>query len=185
MSLTLPYPTLTTSPATKAEVDSNFTTISSKFGAITNADIASSAAISVDKLSAQYEYTFIQLKDTATTATAAIKDFVPIYNDGKGAWTVAGASYIMKDAGSTSPTFTIIFGYPTDASTTFNTTTTVVAATTPTASAGNYRHANLTLNATTITPTSNNESLALNVTGAGTASGALFISVLLKRKIAT
>jgi hypothetical protein len=184
MAVTLPYPTLGPGVISDDEINSNFSTLASKFGSITNSDIRANAGVSIDKLSASYEYITIKLFDTATTGTG-IKDFVPIYNDGKGAWTVAGAGYIMSDAGSTSPTFTIIFGYPTDASTTFNTSTTVVAATTPTASDGNYRHANLTLNSTTITPTSNNESLALNITGAGTASGTLWVSVLLKRQIAT
>ncbi len=185
MALTLPYPSLTTNPATKAEVEGNFTAISAKLGGnLVNADISASAAISVSKLDKSYEYMNVKLYSADVTVTPGILDYLPLYNDGKGSWSVVGVQYLMDDAGTTGPTFQVLFGYPTDASTTFNTTTTVTAATAVTASNGNYRHASVTVTGATVAPSANNEGLALKTTVAGVATGPLHVGVMLKRQIA-
>ena len=104
MAVTLTYPTLTTSPASKAELESNFTTLAQKFGNITNADVASGAGLDIDKLSAQYEYLPISVR--LTDGTAANDQFVPVYNDGKGNWTVVATQWATADTGT--PTGTCI-----------------------------------------------------------------------------
>lgn len=184
MAVTLPYPTLSTT-SDKAEIESNFSTLGSKFGQIDNADVKSGAGIDVDKLSAQYEYCTVTLRVLGALSGTGYKDFVPVPYDTKGAWTVAAGSYTLRDAGSAACSFSVVFGYPTDASTTFNVSTTVVATTTPTASDGNYRHGSLTISGSTITPSTNYETLALNISAAGTSVEDLAVSLMLKRKIAT
>lgn len=79
MAVTLPYPTLT-GTISSTELDSNLSTLANKFGNLTNADIATGAAIDIDKLSAQYERLLVRLTVETRIDSAAATD-VNGYND--------------------------------------------------------------------------------------------------------
>src|SRR3990167_1643715 len=98
MSLTLPYPTLTTTTAVRAELQDNFTTVAAKFGQVDNEDIRANANIDVDKLSAQYEYWPVSVR--LADGTAANEYLVPMYNDGNGDWTVVATQWATADTGT-------------------------------------------------------------------------------------
>jgi hypothetical protein len=116
MAVNLPYSTLTTSPATKAQVESNFTALANKFGSIVNADIDSSAAIDLSKLAASYEYITVPLvHETVGTGGLITANRVlagtPLYNDGKGAWTAVAYSWYCKDVGAQTGSINLLWGY--------------------------------------------------------------------------
>lgn len=110
MSLTLTNPTLGPGVVDSTEIDANFSDISSKFGNIDNSDIKSGAGISIDKLSASYEYLPITVR--LTDGTAANEQLVPVYNDSKGNWTVVATQWATADTGTPAGTcvFTIEWG---------------------------------------------------------------------------
>lgn len=116
MALTLPYPTLTADPANKTELESDFSTISAKFGSIANADISSQAAISIDKLNAQYEYMTVPLTFIAPTtalgmpAAGVVMAGFPMYNDGKGTWSSVAFGWYCNDVGAQTGTFNVKWG---------------------------------------------------------------------------
>ncbi len=99
MSVTLPYPTLAAGAVISAdELNQNFSALANKFGTIDNSDIKAAAGISIDKHSASYEYLPISVK--LTDGTAANDYFVPVYNDGKGDWTVVASQWATADTGT-------------------------------------------------------------------------------------
>lgn len=98
MSLTLPYPTLGPGVVDPAQLNENFSAIVTKFGNIDNSDIKSGAGASIDKLSASYEYLPITVK--ITDGTAANETLVPLYNDGKGDWSVVAVQWATADTGT-------------------------------------------------------------------------------------
>lgn len=91
-----------------ADVNSRFDDIKSKFNAnIINADISTSAAISVDKLDANYEHMLVNffVQSTSTDdfvwpAANTIVQAIPIYNDGRGSWVVSGGTLVCSDCGA-------------------------------------------------------------------------------------
>ena len=108
MALTLSYPTLGPGVVSASEINSNFTTISAKFGNIDNSDIKAGAGISIDKLSASYEYMSIGF--TLAGGSASNDVLHPLYNDGKGDWTAVGAQWATIDTGDPSAVVTIAWG---------------------------------------------------------------------------
>ena len=110
---------LTTSLATtitKAELESNFTTIQNKFNAgIDNTDIKSSAAIDVSKLSASKEYVSINLYNSGYTwgsagATIAITP-LPGLSGSQANWTLVDAGWFVSDQGSAAGTIDVALAY--------------------------------------------------------------------------
>lgn len=79
MAVTLPYVTLS-GAINSAQLDANFSTLANKFGNIVNADIATGAALDIDKLSAQYERLLIRLTVESRIDSAAATD-INGYND--------------------------------------------------------------------------------------------------------
>lgn len=187
MAVTLPYPSLASGAViSHTELNENFSTLANKFGSITNSDVAAAAALSIDKLSASYEYMVVKLSG-ATTA-AAIVDYVPIFNDGKGSWTVSGVQYVLIDAGSANCAIRIQAGYYTDASTTWNVTDNITAATTLTGTDATNYNGTISVTDSSFDPdpgAGDVKSIALSITGAGTASGNVYVGVMLKRQIKT
>jgi hypothetical protein len=116
MALSVPYPTLGTGLADSTKIDSNFAAVTSKFnGAITNADIATGAAIAVSKLAASYEYITVPIRYTIVGAggmppVSTVLGTVPMYNDGKGAWTAAAYSWYCDDVGAQTGKINIKWG---------------------------------------------------------------------------
>ena len=98
MSLTLTNSTLGPGVVDAAKINENFTAVATKFGNIDNSDVKSGAGISVDKLSASYEYLPISI--VLTDGTAARDVYCPVYNDGKGDWTVVATQWATADTGT-------------------------------------------------------------------------------------
>lgn len=98
MSLSIPNTFTSGTVVDASDVNENFTAVSQKFGNIDNSDIKSGAGISVDKLSAQYQYLPISVR--LTDGTAANDQLVPVYNDGKGDWTVVATQWATADTGT-------------------------------------------------------------------------------------
>jgi hypothetical protein len=105
MAVTIPYPTLGTGVvADSTKIDDNLAAVVNKFGNIDNSDIKSGAGISIDKLSASYEYLPVSVR--LTDGTAANEHLVPVYNDGKGDWSVVATQWATADTGTPAGTCT-------------------------------------------------------------------------------
>jgi hypothetical protein len=190
MSLTLPYPTIGPGPVDNEVLQENFTAIANKFGNIDNSDMKTAGGVSIDKLSASYEYMNVVLSGATTGAVGTLVDFVPMYNDSKGDWTVVGVQYLLQDVGSTKPAIRVRHGYFTNNTTTalgWNALDEVTAATTlGGASADDNNHsATIATTDTSIQQNANFPGFGLFITTQGVASGTVWVSVLLKRQIAT
>src|SRR3990167_3111592 len=131
MALTLTNTTLS-NPASKSEVEANFTDIQNKFaGNIINADISSNAAIALSKLAASYERIALQFKvthhlydvaaDYINAATASslsavagntVLDAVPIPgNSSDTNWQISDVSWHCTDTGDGATTVRFEWGY--------------------------------------------------------------------------
>jgi hypothetical protein len=107
MAVTIPYPTLGTGVADSTKIDDNNAAIVNKFGNIDNSDIKSGAGISINKLSASYEYmqvnATLDLQVASTIAGPPVNNvFIPVYSDGKGDWSVVGGYWATVDTGDPS-----------------------------------------------------------------------------------
>ena len=98
MSLTLTNPTLGPGVVDATKINENFSVVANKFGNIDNSDVKSAAGISIDKLSASYEY--LPVTVAIADGTAANERLVPMYNDSKGNWTVVGTQWATADTGT-------------------------------------------------------------------------------------
>ncbi len=93
---------------TASDVNSRFDDVKSKFNSnIVNADISSNAAISVDKLDANYEHMLLTFHvgnvgatDFVWPAVGTIVRAFPIPDDGKGSWSVSAAEKVCSDVGA-------------------------------------------------------------------------------------
>jgi len=187
MAIVLPYPSLGTGVVDPSKLEANFSELASKFGAITTSDLAASAGIANSQLAAQYQWMAIPLFCTSMTATGVgSSSMVPIYNDGKGAWTVAAINYITPDVGTKTCEARIDLGYWNGTTWTAfdNSTATVITAT------NNNDGAQGSLSTTGMTTITGSSSpiyaLAINITVADAAAGgSLFATVQLKRSITT
>jgi len=115
MSLTLTNPTLGPGVVDADELNDNFSDIASKFGNIDNSDIKSGAGISIDKLSASYEYMVVPIafKETGGTGLTASRFLgsAPLYNDGKGTWTAVAYGWQTNDVGAMTGAIDYLWGY--------------------------------------------------------------------------
>ena len=136
MSVTLPNTDLS-GTIDDTELEANFNALANKFaGNITNADISSTAAIDVTKLSASRSEMFVQLKyrfpDTGGTAFSGLTDAVPCdvcaipEDDAATSLSITNAQWVCNDTGSGTTTFDVRLGYY-DSSGTFQTTSTLIA----------------------------------------------------------
>lgn len=212
MAVTLPYPTLS-GAIVSTQLDSNFSTIANKFGNIMNADISASAAIDIDKLSAQYERLLVKFKvlnNAGTTVTvegsagASLSalaagtrlDVVPLPGDSSDAnWAIYDVAWACNDTGNNATKVRVEWGYF-DGTGTWTVSTTPVAAFTLTnAAAGDDANDALQVNSSATTLDFNHATggntprslaLVLDTQGANTVSAAasyLVVSLLLRRKI--
>ena len=135
MAVTLPFPTLSGAIAS-SELDSNFSTLANRFGNIVNADIATGAAIDIDKLSAQYERMLVQFhiwateSDTAAVtgaadivagriaaslsalAAATVLQVIPIPGDSSDTnWAIYDVSWACSDTGDGASQVRLEWGY--------------------------------------------------------------------------
>lgn len=114
MSLSIPNTFTSGTVVDASDVNENFTAVSQKFGNIDNSDIKSGAGISVDKLSAQYEYMVVPLvhiSDATYEAAGTIFAGAPLYNDGKGTWTAVAYSWYTTDVGAQTAAFDLLWSY--------------------------------------------------------------------------
>jgi hypothetical protein len=172
------------------DLNSRFNDISTKFGTIVNSDISSSAAISVTKLSANYEHMLVTLTYSGVTALATgVLRLVPIPDDGKGDWTVTTAELVCTDVGDSTGQIRVDWGRYTAG--TWGATSTVVSAVAINSddSGDNTSGAQaLTVNSATLT-SGTHRALALYGVAAGTGvlsavTDQLVVTLLLKRVIA-
>ncbi len=113
MALTLT--TSLSSTISKSELETNFTNIENKFGAIDNSDIKNGAGIAIDKLEASKEYVIVVLETkgdaTGWNTDDQYRDYVslPGITSTQSAWTLKAASWVCTDVGdgSTVPTFDV------------------------------------------------------------------------------
>lgn len=98
MAVTLPYTTLGPGVVDAAQINANFAAIVTALTNIDNSNVKSSGGISIDKLSASYEYLPITVK--LTDGTAANEQIVPVYNDSKGNWTVVADQWATANTGT-------------------------------------------------------------------------------------
>ena len=212
MAVTLPNVTLS-GVISSTQLDANFSTLANKFGNIVNADIASSAAIDIDKLSAQYERLLVQFKvlnNAGTTVTvegsagASLSalaadtrlDLVPLPGDSSDAnWAIYDASWVCSDTGDGATQVRVEWGYF-DATGAWQTSSTPLAAfALANAAAANDANDRQQVNSSATTLDFNHATggntprclaLILNTQGVGTVSAAgscLAMSLLLRRKI--
>jgi len=108
--------TLTTSLAstiTKSELESNFTSIANKFGAIDNSDIKAAAGIAISKLAAAKEYVVITLESrgdgTGLDTDDQYRDMVPLpgLSGNENNWTLVQAAWVCTDVGGGAVTFDV------------------------------------------------------------------------------
>lgn len=210
MAVTLTYPTLT-STITKAEIETNFTDLANKFGSITNADISSSAAIDIDKLSAQYERMLVNFQvvnDLAThingiaaislsaVTTATRLQVIPIPGDSSDTnWAIYDVSWACSDTGNGATTVSVQWGYFDTVGAWTSSGTVVAAITLANANAAQDANDALPVNSSATTLDFNHATggntprslaLVLGTVGAGTMSNAgdyLTVSLSLRRKI--
>jgi len=126
------------STITKSELETNFTDIENKFGAIDNSDIKAGAGIAISKLEAAKEYVVIVLETrgdaTGLSVADQYRDYVslPGITSNQSAWTLKAASWVCTDVGdgSTVPSFTVEWQHWTQATGAGGTAsvTTVIAA---------------------------------------------------------
>lgn len=113
MALTLT--TLDSTTVIRSEIQGNFTTIASKFGAIDNSDIKAAAGIAISKLAAAKEYVTVVLDNTAyawgsagaTIAIAPLPGLSSTQND----WSLKVASWFISDTGSAAGTIDVALAY--------------------------------------------------------------------------
>jgi len=105
--VTLKLTTSLSSTITKSELESNFTSIQSKFaGAIDNSDIKTGAGIDVTKLSAYKEYVTVNLANmafdwgSASDGTVIAMAALPGLSGGQANWTLVEANWFFSDGGS-------------------------------------------------------------------------------------
>ena len=110
--------TLTTSLAstiTKSELESNFTSIANKFGAIDNSDIKAAAGIAISKLAAAKEYVTVVLANPSYTwgSAAAIIAVAPLpgLSSTQNDWTLKAAAWVCEDVGTAAGTIDVVLGY--------------------------------------------------------------------------
>lgn len=188
MSVTLPYPTLGPGPVYNSELNENFGALEAKFGQIDNSDIASGAAISVDKLDAQYERISLKLSGSSTTTVNTFIDFAPLLNDGNGTWTIEGVQWLLNDKGTTRPAIRLRYGYYTADTTTWVSVSEITAATTLSAGGTDDTadQGTIALTASSLDPNPGVNpvrSIGLFMSTAGVASGTVWVSIMLSRKI--
>ena len=97
------------STITKSELETNFTDIENKFGAIDNSDIKAGAGIAISKLEASKEYVVVVLETrgdgTGWTVDDQYRDYVslPGITSTQSVWTLKAASWVCTDVGDGSP----------------------------------------------------------------------------------
>ncbi len=190
MSLSIPYPTLGTGVSDSTKIDSNFSSVTAKFGNITDADIASAAGIAISKLSASYEY--LPINVTLTDGTASNDVLYPLYNDSKGNWSVVAVQWATIDTGTPTGVIGIQWGVLDGSGTTSIAADFTSAATIDSVALVGANIASQGVDASPTTST-------LTFGGAGVhrslrfymsttdaaATSPIFVSLLLKRQIAT
>lgn len=187
MAVTLPYPTLGPGVIDAAQITANFNAVLSAVSTIDNSDVEDGANLDINKLSASYEYLAVKLSGATTGAIGTVVDFFPLYDDGKGSWTVVGSNYLLLTGGTTKPAIQLQNGYYTDNTTTWNVLDSITAATTMGAGDGATNHSTgtITLTDTSLQLNANLAGIAMFITTQGVASGTAYVTVHLKRQIAT
>ncbi len=193
MSVTLPYTSLGPGVVDSAVLLANFNVLAAKFATIDNSDIAASgAAISIDKLSASYEYITINLTHVSNgTFPAAGTNLAlqPMYNDTKGPWTCASYAWYCQDGGDQLGSIDILWG--SYANNVWATTATIVSnelLNGSTAANQNFQDGAASTQALAWTQSAMVLRVAVNTQGTGvmsTAEDKLGVSITLKRQIAT
>lgn len=96
MSLVIPNTFSSGATLDPTEVNQNFTAVANKMGSIVNEDIASNAAISVDKLSAQYERVVINARiPNAHLSAADTYFYIPFLSPASPGWVVDGITFTI------------------------------------------------------------------------------------------
>lgn len=188
MSVTLPYPTLTAGATISAdELNQNFSTLANKFGNIDNSDVKSGAGVSIDKLSASYEYLNIRFTLTNMNSTDTI-DVCPLYNDGKGDWTYVATQWATQDTGDPTGVFVIQWGSYTGGAASATPALTVVSTIDTVALAGveiQSQNSDASPSVTSLASGTNRMLWARVSTIDANADSPVYISCLLKRQIKT
>ena len=212
MAVTLPFPTLT-GTIVSTQLDSNFSTLANRFGNIVNADVASNAAIDIDKLSANYERILIRLgcyNNAGTTVTVGgaagaslsalavgtLIDACPLPGDSSDTnWDLRDASWLCTDTGNAATQIRIEWGYYSATGVWTVSSTPIAAFALTNANAADDANDGHQLNSSSNTLDFNHATggntprslaLVLNTQGANTLSAAgsrLVVSLLLRRKI--
>lgn len=116
MSLTLTYPTLGPGVVDPDQINSNFSTISSKFGNIDNADVKASAGIDVTKLSASnYEFVLSRSISDGSGLNAATTAFFLVggipYDSANTTYTISAIeTFTYAAGGRTAAVYTLFYG---------------------------------------------------------------------------
>lgn len=167
--------------AVAADVNANFTAINNwANGNIINSDISNDAAISVSKLAASKEHLLLTFPVVTDTTATGIKSYIPIYKDNNGDWTAVYSQWLCTDPGSAPASYQLKWGYYSGASV-------LTSANIGSAVSVSGSDAVITQGVSSIGATmafdGNVRTLILDVTVGGTASGGLWVSVLLSRTI--
>ena len=119
MAVTLPNPTLT-GTIVATELDANFSTLASKFGSITNADISAGAALDTTKFAAYYQETFVTLTISASdlaagwpaaSVTTPLQTVpIPYITTSDEAWVVTDIGWLCQDTGAGTGQFGLYWG---------------------------------------------------------------------------
>ena len=203
MALTLPNTSLGTGVVNPTALEENFTAIAAKFGSIDNSDISSSAAIGLGKLAGRYDHLLINLRIDASILNTAVAGtdadymaFVPVPDDGDGAWALDSIRWVCKDTGDGLAQVSLHWGYWAAGPTWSNTATLATAQAISNSIANN--NSSLTVSVSNMSVSGGfHRSIAIKRavagTGYGTAGGGgiglgvdeFSVSLLLKRDISS
>lgn len=118
-TVTLPYAIGPTGVITATEIDGNINAIATAVnGNLDTTNIATGAGIVLSQLATIYEYMTIPLRILGPGAGGLTgagyiqhQSCVPLYNDGKGNWTIDRVSWFCNDTGDGTAQIKVQFGY--------------------------------------------------------------------------
>ena len=142
-----------------SDIVSRFDDVATKFNAgIVNADVSTTAAISIDKIDANIEHMLVTFHvgnvgatDFVWPAVGTVVRAFPIPDDGKGNWTISAGEMVCSDVGADDSQVRFEWGrYVTGTWTVTSTMVTAVAINSDDSAANTSGHQTLTLAATAL-----------------------------------
>lgn len=153
-------------------------------GNLDNTNIRTGAAIDINKLTASYEWLAVPVFAVGALGSAGYYGLVPMYNDGKGSWTVAAITWACPDMGAKTGTFAVEYGYYDAAGSWVVVAASDTMTITGTGAANTGGQGTVTLSSlTSLVLNATPRSLALRIVAGDATATNLYVTVHLKRQI--